>query len=65
MAGVNIYKNEKQTGGTIYEILACLTTCLFDNEVYQNILTQSTLITVSQITVNPFRTKNSLNLMIE
>ena len=38
MAGVNIYKNEKQTGGTIYEILVCLTTCLFDNEVYQNIL---------------------------
>ena len=51
MAGVNIYKNEKQTGGTIYEILVCLTTCLFDNEVYQNILTQSTLMTVIQITV--------------
>ena len=39
MAGVNIYKNEKQTGGTIYEILVCLTTCLFDNEVFIGILT--------------------------
>ena len=57
MAGVNIYKNEKQTGGTIYEILVCLTTCLFDNEVYQNILTQSTN------RVNGY--KNILNLIIE